>query len=179
MKPVFLVICAFLAGLPAHAETAPYAGQDARTIKALSPERAEGLRTGAGLGYALAAELNGWPGPLHALELADDPGLSSSQRERVEAIRAIMLAAAKPLGEALIEAEAALDALFADGQPDAGSVMEATAEIGRIEARLRAVHLSAHLETTPVLTRHQRMIYARARGYGTGSHEHGHGGGQH
>ena len=82
MKKLSLILLVFLAVPPAHAETAPYAGQDVREIKALSPERAEGLKAGAGLGYALAAELNGWPGPLHVLELADDLDLSSSQREQ-------------------------------------------------------------------------------------------------
>ncbi len=182
MKPVLLAAFALMLALPsAHAETAPYAGQDARTIKALSSERAERLLAGAGLGYALAAELNGWPGPLHALELADDLSLTPAQRAETEAIRAQMLAEARPLGETLIAAEAALDALFAGGTPDAAAVAAATMEIARIEGQLRAVHLSAHVALKPILTRHQRMIYARTRGYATGKqdHDHSHGGGQH
>ena len=160
--------------LPALADTAPYAGQDERAIKALAPERIEGLRVGAGLGYAKAAELNGWPGPLHALELADTLALSVDQRTEITAIRTAMLAKAKPLGESLIAAEAELDALFTQGALDAAMVAEATAQIGAIEAELRAVHLAAHIEMKPLLTRHQQMIYAQRRGYG-GDHN-GHGG---
>jgi len=41
----------------------PYAGLETREIKALSPEEVEELLAGEGLGYALAAELNRYPGP--------------------------------------------------------------------------------------------------------------------
>ncbi len=168
-----LAVLAALVAAPVQAEQAPYAGQEARAIKALAPERIEGLRAGAGLGYAKAAELNGWPGPLHVLELADALSLSGEQAARVSAIRERMLAEARPLGADLIEAEAALDALFAGDAATPGAVAAATARIGALDARLRAVHLEAHIETYPLLTRHQRMIYAKARGYGGG---HGHGG---
>jgi hypothetical protein len=132
-----------------------------------------GLRDGAGLGYAKAAELNGWPGPLHALELADVLSLDADQRARINVIRNAMLAKAKPLGEQLIAAEAALDKLFAEEIPTLTLVADATETIGRIEAALRAVHLAAHIEVKPLLTEHQRMIYARERGYGgAGAHRH-------
>lgn len=171
-RQVFLVLASLLA-LPALADTAPYAGQDARVIKALSPERIEGLRAGAGLGYAKAAELNGWPGPLHALELAEPLALNADQRAGITAIREAMLAEAKPLGEELIAAETALDALFADGTPDIARITEATAEVGAIEAALRAVHLAAHIDVKPLLTKHQRMIYAKRRGYDDDHGNHG------
>lgn len=149
--------------LPALAESWPAKGDGARMIKALSSERVEGLREGAGLGYAKAAELNGWPGPLHALELADAMALSEDQRARIKIVRLTMLAKARPLGQQLIAAEAALDALFADGTPTLTLVAHATEEIGRLEAALRAVHLAAHIEVKPLLTKHQRMVYARER----------------
>jgi hypothetical protein len=50
---------------------APYAGFQQRTIKALSDQEISDLRAGRGMGLALAAEMNGYPGPIHALELAD------------------------------------------------------------------------------------------------------------
>ena len=173
MRSLLPLILAVLLASLAHAEKAPYAGQDEREIKALAPEQIEGLLAGAGLGYAKAAELNGWPGPLHVLELADALALSAHQRTEILTIRKAMLAKAKPLGQKLIEAEAALDALFADGIPDAASVADASARIGAIEAKLRAVHLAAHLTTKPLLTRHQRMLYAQHRGYGGDHSNHG------
>ncbi|MGH7485986.1 MAG: hypothetical protein ACREMY_10365, partial [bacterium] len=46
----------------------PYAGQQSREIKALSQEEAAGLLAGKGMGFAKAAELNGFAGPAHVLE---------------------------------------------------------------------------------------------------------------
>ena len=146
---------------------APYAGLDQREIKALAPERIEGLRRGEGLGYALAAELNDVAGPKHALEL--DLGLTSEQREAIETIRATMSAEAQSLGTELIEAERALDVAFASGSATPDEVGRLTAEAAAIEARLRAAHLNAHLAVDPLLTDDQRAAYAAARGYG----EHG------
>ncbi|WP_308916201.1 hypothetical protein [Jannaschia sp. LMIT008] len=166
-----------LSGLAAGAETAaPYAGLDGRDVATLPPERVAGLRAGAGLGYALAAELNGYPGPLHVLEHGAALDLTPQQRAAVEAIRARMLARARPLGEALIAAEAALDAAFEAGGLDPARLSALTVEAGTTEAALRAVHLEAHLETAPLLNRHQRMVYARLRGYDEGGHGGGHGG---
>ena len=50
---------------------APYAGLQKREIKALSDEQIKDLKSGKGMSLALAAELNGYPGPAHVLELAD------------------------------------------------------------------------------------------------------------
>lgn len=175
MKMGLPLLLVFAAAPLAQAEEPPYRGQDAREIKALAPERVEGLMSGAGLGYAKAAELNGWPGPLHVLELAADLELTDAQFAAVSDVRERMLAAAQELGERLLQAEARLDALFASGSPDPASIAAATAEIGVIEAELRAAHLTAHLETQPLLTRHQRMIYAERRGYpSAGGHQHAH-----
>ena len=52
----------------------PYAGMQARQIKALSEQQISDLDAGRGMGLALAAELNGYPGPSHVLELADETG---------------------------------------------------------------------------------------------------------
>lgn len=49
-----------------HGQHSPYAGLPAREIKALSPEEIADLAAGRGMGLALAAELNGYPGPRHA-----------------------------------------------------------------------------------------------------------------
>ena len=59
---------------------APYAGQQQRQIKALSEQQVADLRAGRGMGLALAGELNGYPGPLHVIELADRLQLGDDQR---------------------------------------------------------------------------------------------------
>ena len=51
--------------------TSPYAGQQQRTIKALSDQEIGDLLEGRGMGLAKAGELNSYPGPLHVLQLAE------------------------------------------------------------------------------------------------------------
>ena len=142
----------------------PYAGLDQREIKSLAPDRIKGLRAGDGLGYALSAELNDVPGPLHALEL--DLGLTDEQRAAIVAVQTEMRTEAKRHGEALIEAERALDTAFAARTATPEEIERLTVEAAAIEARLRATHLVAHLATDPILTPEQREAYAAARGYG-------------
>ena len=91
----------------------PYTGLQQRTIKALSEQQISDLRAGRGMGLALAAELNGYPGPLHVLELADQIELSGEQRQRVQQLYDTMKAEAVPVGEMLIAHESALDRAFA------------------------------------------------------------------
>jgi predicted RNA methylase len=67
----------------AQAQT-PYAGMQTRPIKALSEQQVADLGAGRGMGLALAAELNGYPGPSHVLELADKLELSAEQRANMQ-----------------------------------------------------------------------------------------------
>jgi hypothetical protein len=55
-----------------------------RAIKALSEWQVSDLSAGRGMGLAMAAELNGYAGPSHVLELADKLELSSDQRGRTK-----------------------------------------------------------------------------------------------
>ena len=97
----------------------PYAGLEQRTVKALSEQQIADLRAGRGMGLALPAELNGYPGPSHVLENADALGLSAEQREHTKGLFEAMKAEAVPVGERLIEQEAKLDRLFADREDHA------------------------------------------------------------
>ena len=63
-----------------HEHHQPYAGLEKRTIKALSEQQLAYLRAGRGISLALAAELNGYPGPKHVLEHADALNLAANQR---------------------------------------------------------------------------------------------------
>lgn len=155
--------CAMLAGT-AIAQS-PYAGMQARPIKALSEQQIADLRTGRGMGLALPAELNGYPGPMHLLELADRLDLSAEQRERFGGLIESMKAEAIPLGERLIEEERALNALFAERKVTADNLASATAAVARIQGELRLTHLKYHLATTEALTPRQLQLYAELRGY--------------
>src|ERR687892_2344181 len=72
----------------------PYAGMQARPVKALSDQQIADLRAGRGMGLALAAELNGYPGPLHVLEHADALALTAEQRHRTRSLFEAMKAEA-------------------------------------------------------------------------------------
>lgn len=148
-----------------HAGHSPYAGQEGRAIKALSPDQVAALLAGEGMGFALAAELNAVPGPLHLLELADSVGLTPEQRVEVEEVRERMLERARDLGARVVEAESHLDRMFAMGHATEESVAAATLEIGRLNGELRSVHLVAHLETARLLSADQISAYGRLRGY--------------
>ena len=64
----------------------PYAGLEQRPVKALSEQQVSDLRAGRGMGLALPAELNGYPGPSHVLENAEALALTADQRERTKAL---------------------------------------------------------------------------------------------
>ena len=148
-----------------HHAASPYADETGRAIKALSADDQAGLLEGRGMGLARAAELNGYPGPLHALELADALGLSPEQRAATEAIRAAMLADAQAVGAQIVEVEGHLDALFAGGRATDALVDRMTGHLGTLQGRLRAAHLRAHVALVDVLTLEQREAYDRLRGY--------------
>jgi hypothetical protein len=160
---VLIVVAALTAG--AVSAQTPYAGMQARPIKALSDQQVADLKAGRGMGLALAAELNGYPGPSHLLELADQLGLSESQRATVRSLFEAMKADAIPLGERLIAQETTLDRLFADHKVTSESLSTATAEIGDTQAKLRDAHLKYHLATVSLLEPAQSQRYAELRGY--------------
>lgn len=146
----------------------PYAGQESRAIKALSPEEIQDLLAGRGMGKAKAAELNRYPGPRHVLELADQLGLSAEQRAESERIFEAMQAEAGRLGAEIVARERELDGRFAAGTMTAPELERLLDELGTLESRLRMVHLRAHLAQRDVLTPAQRRQYEVLRGYDAG-----------
>lgn len=167
-----------LTAAPVSAADAPYAGMQDRAIAALSDADIAALEAGEGWSLALPAELNGWPGPRHVLDMGDMLGLSDTQRGQVERLFALMQAEAQRVGGNYIAAERALDAAFDDPALDpvvlAGLVAAATNALGE----LRMIHLAAHIETRQLLTDAQVETYNTQRGYATAPHD-GHGAGGH
>lgn len=160
-----LTLTLLVTAASAQTPVAPYAGQQQRAIKALSPEEARDLAEGRGMGLAKVAELNGYPGPLHVLELASELRLSAAQRATTEALYQRMLADARLLGAAILAAEQELDRRFAHRHIDAASLATATQSMAALQGQLRAVHLAAHLEQTALLTPDQVTEYQKRRGY--------------
>ncbi|MEX0365328.1 MAG: hypothetical protein AB3N22_04625 [Ruegeria sp.] len=153
--------------LPGTAEQGhlPYAGFEAREITSLSDTDIDALQEGSGWGLALPAELNGFPGPAHVLELSEALGLSEVQHQRVTAIFDAMRTDAIAKGEALIAVERNLDAGFRSGGMEAQELERLIRAAEAARADLRFVHLSRHLMMVEVLDDRQVAAYAVLRGY--------------
>ena len=149
----------------------PYAGMQSRQIKALSDQDISDLKSARGMGLALAAELNGYPGPRHVLEFAEQLDLTPQQKGEVSRLFDRMKGEAIPLGEQLISQEAHLDRLFVERSITEETLGTATAEIGKTQAELRKTHLKYHLTTVALLTSAQMRRYAELRGYDSGARE--------
>ena len=165
-RPLFFMVLAGTAlGQHQHGTVSPYAGEERRMIAALSEAEIADLKGGAGMSMALPAELNGYPGPRHVLDLADGLSLTGAQRSVAEQLFQEMRAKAVPLGEQVIAAEAELGRLFASGAATSQAVTAATEGVARLRGELRSVHLVAHLGMREALTAEQRATYDRLRGY--------------
>lgn len=158
----------------ATADTSPYQGMTHRAIKALSDQEMSDLAAGKGMSLALAAELNGYPGPRHVLDLADPLGLSPDQTTAIQSMFDAMKADASALGAAIIASEADLELGFRTASLDAESLNEKVMAIAVLRGQLRATHLRFHLSTRDRLDRQQLARYDQLRGYGTGQQHHGH-----
>lgn len=164
------LLCLLAAGAAAqdHRPAQPYAGLERRAIKALDETEIGDLKAGNGMGLALAAELNRYPGPRHLLELADRIGLDAGRRAQIAAIEARMTEAAKASGERILQLEAELDRRFAEGAIAPDTLKDLLRRIGEARAELRYIHLETHLAVRPLLTAAEVARYDQLRGYGDG-----------
>jgi autonomous glycyl radical cofactor GrcA len=175
MKQI-IAIAVFALALPASAQHRPYEGQEARDIKALSAEEVKQYLAGAGMGYAKAAELNRFPGPQHALELADKLGLSAEQRAATQRLMDEHKTEARAIGAKLVDAERRLDALFRGGQVRTEELAAAVREAARLQGEYRLSHLETHRRMRAILTEKQVAQYDTLRGY---TSKNGHSGRKH
>ena len=148
-----------------HGTHSPYADISGREIQALDSASLSNYLSGAGMGFALSAELNGYPGPRHVLDMADSLRLTQVQRDTTERIFQRMQKHAIDAGREVVELERQLDQRFAHRHIDAGVLQDLTARIAALNGRLRAIHLQAHLDVTEVLSADQVAAYNRLRGY--------------
>jgi hypothetical protein len=160
-----IVVTAGVVLLSSCAQLSPYAGQETRHIKSLSPSDINGYLAGQGMGFAKPAELNGYPGPMHVLELADRLQLSNAQREETALLLQAHKAEARELGRQYIEAEAELERIFASREVSAELLQTALARSADLHRRIRESHLATHLKQTAMLTPAQVREYSQLRGY--------------
>lgn len=143
----------------------PYAGLEKHPVKALSAQEMDDLQTGKGMGMALAAELNGYPGPRHVLDLDEALGLTERQRQTISALFGSMSREAIRAGAKVIEEEQRLEVLFSSGKAEETALEPILRRIGEARAELRRTHLVYHLRTKATLTPQQVAQYNRLRGY--------------
>lgn len=160
----------FLGGQMAQSQVPqqPYGGLEKRLLKALSEQQVADLEAGRGMGMALAAELNGYPGPMHVLELAGPLDLTPAQRDRTLALFEAMKAEARAVGARVIAAEGALDRQFAARSITEASLQQGVRDVAAVQGDLRATHLKYHLAVAELLTPQQIERYAELRGYRPG-----------
>jgi Spy/CpxP family protein refolding chaperone len=172
MTRTLLFATLFAAGTALAQHHAPYAGQQDRAIKALSEEETKQYLSGAGMGYARAAELNGYPGPMHVLELADKLNLSHEQRAATQKLMEAHKAEARAIGAKRVAAEKSLDELFRSGSADEKRVAEAVRAAALTEGEYRLSHLDTHLKMRALLNDQQIAQYNALRGYTKAKHAH-------
>ncbi|MDA5093163.1 hypothetical protein O2N63_03600 [Aliiroseovarius sp. KMU-50] len=168
MKSLLLTaILIITMGTPALTESndQPYKGFQTRDIASLSPKDIEELQSGAGWGMALPAELNGYPGPAHVLELQTELALTSSQVAEMQMIYEVMKSEAVVQGTVLIQAERALDQGFKSGELSLSKLRILIADAEAARANLRYIHLSRHLTSFDILSTEQISQYSELRGY--------------
>ena len=123
------ILSLIAANVPA---ASPYAGEEGRDIKALSAQDIDAYLTGKGMGYAKAAELNGYAGPKRVLEMASELALSDEQRARTQALFDSMQTKAVELGRQLVDEERKLDRLFASATVTQDSLEDSVNRIGSL-----------------------------------------------
>lgn len=142
-----------------------YSGMETRRVKALSDEQIADLEAGRGMGLALAAELNFYPGPSHVLELAEALGLAKEQMSRTKELLDQMKAETIPIGKRIVEEETELDRLFVEKKINQANLSDQTKRIANAQGALRAAHLRYHIEMAELLSPEQIDRYSELRGY--------------
>jgi hypothetical protein len=153
-------------------QISPYSGQEIRDIKSLSDNDVQSLQNGTGEafgGIAKLAELNGYPGPRHVLDIAQELQLTDGQRMEIELIYQNMSNNAKSIGSAIIAIEQDMDEAFANHTITEENLIALLDKSANLYGQLRFVHLSAHLDTAQIMTTEQIQMYNEMRGYDGGS----------
>ena len=150
---------------PAMPTPAAYRALLDTEIRGIDPQTIEGYLNGAGLGLALPAELNGYPGPRHILDLAQELSLTSEQAAQVQALFDQMEPEAIALGKEILAAEGNLEQAFREQTIQEKSLSTQLTTLGDLQGQLRFVHLRTHLATIDILSPHQIVQYNTLRGY--------------
>jgi hypothetical protein len=145
-------------------------GQENSIIKSLSSEDIESLETGTGDafgGLAKLAELNGYPGPRHVLDLGKELGLTTVQKENIIIIYNDMKREALKLGQEILQIEKTTNELFANKSISDSELQRLIIKSAENYGKLRYIHLTTHLKMIDILSQEQITLYNTLRGYNT------------
>jgi Spy/CpxP family protein refolding chaperone len=156
-----------------------YAGEEkSREIKSLSYEDIQSLQNGTGNafgGMAKLAELNGYPGPRHVLDLANKLNLTSSQKSNITDIYNDMKERSQKLGTQIINIERTANEAFANNKSISDrDLKQLIMKSADIYGQLRYTHLSTHLKMMDILNPEQIDLYNQLRGYYSIRNDHSH-----
>ena len=146
----------------------------AQPLKGLSIEEVDQYLSGAGMGFAKAAELNHFPGPMHVLELGERLGLPERQRAATKQLMDAHKAEARAIGAKLVEAERALEQLFSKETIDRPTLAEGVRRASALQGEYRLSHLETHRRMRALLTAEQVKRYDELRGYSSEQPAHPH-----
>ncbi|MDB2451574.1 hypothetical protein N9W99_03750 [Gammaproteobacteria bacterium] len=142
-----------------------YTGEVDRVIKSLSANEIKDLTLGNGMGLAKAAELNGYPGPKHVLEMQEELLLEKEQLTSIKLIFEEMKSQARSQGKIFISLEKSLNDHFSNATITNDTLESTLKNISEAKNNLRYIHLSAHIKTTEILSKNQIKKYNQLRGY--------------
>lgn len=136
------------------------------------PADRDALEQGSGAGVAMYADLNGYPGPKHILEMEHQLNLNLGQIRAIETVLDEMSEQARAKGKTIVKKEQELNALFRTGTAELEAVSRLATDIGRLRGELRAIHLTAHIHAKQILTDEQTRRYNELR-HGKETPKHG------
>lgn len=131
------------------------------------PADRQALLNAEGMGLASYAEMNGFPGPKHVMELKDQLGLTTDQLKKTEGLRNGVELSGKLTGKEIVHEEEELYKLFEEGKANDRTVRARVERIGKLRGELRFIHLQAHLKMKQVLSPNQVQRYNELRGHGS------------
>jgi Spy/CpxP family protein refolding chaperone len=114
---------------------------------------------------ARAAELNGFPGPRHVLDLHSELGLDQATIDRAQQLFDQMKSEAQPLGAQVVALEKSLGEAFASQTIDETTLTDEISSLAALMGQLREVHLRAHIRMKAALSPQQVARYDELRGY--------------
>jgi Spy/CpxP family protein refolding chaperone len=143
------------------APEAPPQSPEARHHAFLDEER-QAIERGEGFGMAFAAEMNGYPGPRHILDLQNELKLTPDQAAAVQKLFDEMKQQALARGKEVLQAEGELERMFRANRPEA-ELHEQALRVASLRGELRWAHLRAHLAAAGLLTKEQNATYSELR----------------